>query len=102
MTFRTAFLILRNTSKPVKLISCCVSDFAGVTREEQAATLCQCRELIDRYHYLGYRSAYGASLRYLIETLHGQNVVPGCPGFSSSAWQIKAWDRWIGWNEAHC
>lgn len=37
-------------------------------RVEQSTEQRQWRELIDRYHYLGYRTAYGASLRYLIET----------------------------------
>ena len=70
-------------------------------RVELSTELHQWRELIDRYHYLGYRTAYGASLRYLIETPHRQNVVLGCLQFSSPAWRIKARDRWIGWDEAH-
>ena len=58
------------------------------------------RELVDRYHYLGHRTAYGASLRYLIETPHREPAVLGCLQFSSAAWRMKAWDRWIGWDEA--
>ena len=37
-------------------------------RVERCGEQHQLRELIDRYHYLSYRSAYDASLRYLIET----------------------------------
>lgn len=57
------------------------------------------RELIGRYHYLGHRTAYGASLRYLIETPHRQPAVLGCLQFSSATWRMKARDNWIGWND---
>jgi hypothetical protein len=56
------------------------------------------RELIGRYHYLGHRSAYGASLRYLITThAHTPNIL-GCLQFSSPAWRMAARDGWIGWD----
>ncbi len=45
-------------------------------------------------------TAYGASLRYLIEALSHQPNILGCLQFSSPAWRIKARDRWIGWNDA--
>jgi len=59
------------------------------------------RELVGRYHYLGYRTAYGASLRYLIEASCPQASVPGCLQFSSPAWRMKARDSWIGWDEVN-
>jgi hypothetical protein len=59
------------------------------------------RELVGRYHYLGYRTAYGAALRYLIEASGPQPSVLGCLQFSSPAWRIKARDRWIGWDEVN-
>lgn len=68
-------------------------------RIEQTADQQQWRELIDRYHYLGYRTAYGASLRYLIETPNRQPAVLGCLQFSSPAWRMKARDHWIGWDD---
>lgn len=68
-------------------------------RIEQSADQKEWRELIDRYHYLGYRTAFGASLRYLIETPHRQPAVLGCLQFSSAAWRMKARDHWIGWDE---
>jgi hypothetical protein len=58
------------------------------------------RELIGRHHYLGYRTAYGASLRYLIETPHGPQPTLGCLQFSSPAWRMQPRDAWIGWEEA--
>lgn len=59
------------------------------------------RELVGRHHYLGYRTPYGASLRYLIQSAQPQ--VPttlGCLQFSSPAWSMKARDEWIGWSDA--
>jgi len=68
-------------------------------RVKQTADQQLWRELIDRYHYLGHRTAFGASVRYLIETPHRQHAVLGCLQFSSAAWRIKARDLWIGWDE---
>lgn len=56
------------------------------------------RELVGRHHYLGYRTAYGASVRYLIE-YGSQHKILGCLQFSSPAWRMKARDDWIGWDE---
>ena len=58
------------------------------------------RELVGRHHYLGYRTAYGASVRYLIETAFKQPRILGCLQFSSPAWQMKDRDAWIGWDDA--
>lgn len=57
------------------------------------------RELVGRYHYLGYRVPYGASVRYLFETSCKQPRILGCLQFSSPAWQMKARDAWIGWDK---
>ena len=54
-----------------------------------------------RYHYLGYRTAYGAALRYLIEASGPQPRVLGCLQFSSRAWRMQARDTWIGWDEVN-
>jgi Domain of unknown function (DUF4338) len=70
-------------------------------RMEQPDELRGWRELVGRYHYLGYRTAYGASLRYLIEASGPQACVLGCLQFSSPAWRMKSRDNWIGWDEVH-
>ncbi len=57
------------------------------------------RELIGRYHYLGHKTAYGASLRYLVQASRPSCAVIGCLQFSSPAWRMAARDRWIGWSE---
>jgi len=55
------------------------------------------RDLVSRYHYLGYARAFGARLRYFC---HGGGQVLGCLQFSSPAWRIKPRDQWIGWDDA--
>lgn len=57
------------------------------------------RELVGRYHDRGYRTPYGSSLRYLIETDHPTPRQLGCLQFSSPAWRMKARDLWIGWDD---
>jgi hypothetical protein len=58
------------------------------------------RELVGHYHYLGYRMAFGAQLRYLIEVAGRRPRWVGCVQLSSGAWRIGVRDRWIGWDEA--
>lgn len=58
------------------------------------------RELVDRYHYLGHKVAYGASLRYLFYISKPTREVAGCVQFSSAARWLSARDRFIGWDDA--
>ncbi len=55
------------------------------------------RDLMERFHYLGYRPAFGASMRFLIRDRTGRDL--GCLQYSSPAWRIKSRDRWIGWSD---
>lgn len=57
------------------------------------------RELVGRYHYLGYAPAFGAQLRYLVHVARPQAAVVGCIQFSSAAWRVAVRDRWIGWDD---
>jgi hypothetical protein len=52
-------------------------------------------ELIDRYHYLGYKPLPGAQLRYFAYA--GERLV-GLLGFGAAAWSTEARDSWIGWS----
>ena len=54
------------------------------------------RELVARWHYLGFRVQGGAQLRYLAWDAHGRLLA--AMDFSASAWKIAARDRLIGWN----
>jgi hypothetical protein len=57
------------------------------------------RELIERYHYLGHKVAYGAHLRYLVFISKPRRALAGCLQFSSPARWLLARDRFIGWDE---
>ncbi len=52
-------------------------------------------ELIDRYHYLGYKPLPGAQLRYFIESQYG---TVSLMSFSAAAWKTAPRDRYIGWD----
>jgi hypothetical protein len=57
------------------------------------------RELVDRYHYLGHKVAFGAHLRYLVWIGKPTREVAGCIQFSSAARWLQARDRFIGWDD---
>jgi hypothetical protein len=52
-------------------------------------------ELIQRYHYLGYRPLSGAQMRYLVRS--AEHRLLALLGFGASAWQVKPRDEYIGW-----
>jgi len=58
------------------------------------------KELVSRYHYLGYAMPYGARLQYLVYVNRPRREVVGCVQFSSPAWRMKVRDQWIGWDDA--
>ena len=55
------------------------------------------RELIARYHYLGYTPLTGARMHYLL--YDGERLL-GALGFGASAWALAPRDRFIGWTRA--
>ncbi len=57
------------------------------------------KELISRYHYLGYAMPYGARVQYLCYVSKPGREVVGCVQFSSPAWRMKLRDQWIGWDD---
>jgi hypothetical protein len=57
------------------------------------------RELIGRYHYLGYRVPFGAQLRYLGFVSEPTEAVVAALQISSPAWRLAVRDRWVGWDE---
>ena len=68
----------------------------SIERVANEADLALWRELVERYHYLGHRVAFGAHLRYLIRIARPEPQVVGCLQFSSAAWRIAERERWIG------
>jgi hypothetical protein len=57
------------------------------------------RDLLSRYHYLGYATPFGARLQYLVHVTRPRREVVGCMQFSSPAWRMKSRDQWIGWDD---
>jgi hypothetical protein len=58
------------------------------------------RELVDRYHDVGYRVPFGGHLQYLVSISQPAPTLVGCLQFSSPAWRMRARDVWIGWDDA--
>ena len=52
-------------------------------------------ELIERYHYLGYKPLPGAQMRYFV--FSGSRLLAAL-GFGASAWKVAPRDRFIGWD----
>ncbi|MDJ0841985.1 MAG: DUF4338 domain-containing protein [Acidobacteriota bacterium] len=66
-------------------------------RIDNSRALREWKELVDRYHYLGYKQAFGAQLRYLV--VCGLQERPlACLQYSSPAWKVSSRDAWIGWS----
>jgi hypothetical protein len=57
-------------------------------------------ELVERYHYLGYRVPVGANLRYLVRCARCPEQVLACLLWTSPAWRMEVRDRWIGWSDS--
>jgi hypothetical protein len=57
------------------------------------------RELIDRYHPLGYKVPFGGHLEYLVSISRPEKMLVGGLQFSSAAWRIEVRDQWIGWDD---
>ena len=53
-------------------------------------------ELVDEYHYLGYSVIVGKHLKHIA---YFDDVPVACLGWGSAAWQVKARDDWIGWDQ---
>jgi hypothetical protein len=86
---------------PYSVLTGSVEDFAPldverVERREQRELF---KDLLARYHYLGYAMPFGARIQYLIYVSHPGREVVGCLQFSSPAWRMKARDQWIGWDD---
>lgn len=56
-------------------------------------------ELMAKHHYLGFKKAYGAFLRYVIVDKSGRQL--GLLLFAASAWALEDRDDWIGWQRRH-
>ena len=66
-------------------------EFEPVARKSSALY----NELIERYHYLGYRRMGGAQMRFFVRA-HGKLIA--LLGFSAAAWRVAPRDEFIGWS----
>lgn len=53
-------------------------------------------QLIERYHYLGYKPLSGAQLRYLV--FSPSDKLLAAVGFGAAAWKVAPRDQFIGWS----
>ena len=53
--------------------------------------------LLAEEHYLGYRSAVGENLKYLLCREDGRALAAWL--FGAAAWRCESRDKWIGWSE---
>ena len=84
-------------SDPQPLIQTTVADLQPLrVLPVQARDGALFRQLIQRYHYLGYRVPTGAHLRYFVQAASGHLLA--CLQWSSPAWKMAARDHWIGWS----
>jgi len=51
--------------------------------------------LLQQYHYLGYTSAVGQNVKYLVRDRQGRDLA--CLLFGAAAWQTRGRDAFIGW-----
>jgi hypothetical protein len=65
---------------------------------DKAATAPLWQTLLSAYHYLGFKTRVGHSLRYL--ALDRQDRPVGCSLFGAAAWTCAPRDRFIGWTSA--
>jgi hypothetical protein len=86
---------------PCSLLSGSVEEFTPlvVERIESREQRELFKDLLARYHYLGYAMPFGARIQYLIYVSRPRRQVVGCLQFSSPAWRMKARDQWIGWDD---
>ncbi len=94
-------VVISSASDPQPELQGSVGQFAPLVLERvgpdsQASRLW--RELVARYHYLGYRVPVGANLRYLVRSQRCPERVLACLLWSSPAWKMAVRDRWIGWS----
>ena len=86
-------------SDPETPIECDLSALGPIQLElvTDNADVALWNELVDRYHYLGYRHPIGAALKYFIVSRTPERKILGCLQFSASVWHLADRDDWIGW-----
>ena len=83
-------------SDPGPAIACDLRDLEPVAAEPAFGTeaAAEWTELVDRHHYLGYKSPIGQYMRYFLVDASGRRL--GCLMFEGSG-ALACRDEWIGW-----
>jgi hypothetical protein len=86
-------------SNPQTEVHCSISELANLTLHRVSTTADSrlWNELVERYHYLGYRPLPGAQVRYIVKH---EDTLLAVLGFGAAAWKVAARDSFIGW-KAH-
>jgi hypothetical protein len=90
---RPALTSASDPGEPVSLPARALGElsFTIVTKDGKSALW---NELIERYHYLGYKPLPGAQMRYFV---HAGGRLVALLGFGAAAWKVAPRDRFIGW-----
>lgn len=88
-------------SDPQPLISGPLSSFAPIElrKVQTPAQGHLFRQFIHRYHYLGWKVPFGASLRYIVHCKNPPHQPLACLLFKSAGWRMAPRDKWIGWSD---
>lgn len=91
---RPHFSAASDPGEPICTVVCALGDivFHPVETRRDSSLW---NELIERYHYLGYKPLPGAQIRYLV--FAGPQLVAAL-GFGAAAWKVAPRDRFIGWS----
>lgn len=92
---------IRRLQHPTDPIVGCLSELQPLQIQELSRPS-EARPLFDwllhQYHYLGYTSAVGQNVQYLVRDRQGRDLA--CLLFGAAAWKTQARDVFIGWTAA--
>jgi hypothetical protein len=92
---------IRRLPHPTDPIRGCLSELQPLQIQELSRQS-EARPLFDwllhQYHYLGYTSAVGQNIQYLVRDRQGRDLA--CLLFGAAAWKTRARDVFIGWTAA--
>jgi hypothetical protein len=94
---KEGFMVRISSASDPKSQVCVGAGSLGLLRLERVVRAANSKlwnQLIERYHYLGYKPLPGAQLRYFV---FGGSGLLATLGFGASAWSVADGDCYIGW-----
>jgi len=94
-------IVITQSSDPTAPVDCKLSELGNIELSvvTQKVDVDLWKELIERYHYLGYHHPIGSSLKYFVVSQTPERRILGCLFFSAASWHLKDRDQWIGWTK---